>query len=84
MVVWPSGLRRPIQVSKVSFPIAVNSSGTLGYRKMQEFESLSNHLTIFYNFCFFFKCLRMHNVLEMPVFLIDDFGVCFVFQENLI
>ena len=40
MVVWPSGLRRLIQESLSSSP---QEAGVLRYRKMQEFESLSNH-----------------------------------------
>ena len=47
MVVWPSGLRRLIQVETLL--TGLTNSGALRYRKMQEFESLSNHL-IFFNF----------------------------------
>ena len=43
-VVWPSGLRRLIQESLISSP---REAGVLRYRKMQEFESLSNHIFIF-------------------------------------
>ena len=65
MVVWPSGLRRLIQESEDSSPIKF---GVLRYRKMQEFESLSNH-----PFCspiFFlslvFLCLSSPTFAKLP------------------
>ena len=65
MVVWPSGLRRLIQESEDSSPVEF---GVLRYRKMQEFESLSNHLScsLIFFMSIVFLCLSSPTFAKLP------------------